>query len=446
MSLNNMNVKELREALKRRHLSHAGLKEDLVNRLFQAKEIAKLKKTTLEKQFVRDHRQRCKRVINDFKYVVKSNKFLLDAMNQMIDNIPSKVDKLCEKNYPGYSHAHTLETPRSFNDLCDRMLTVITSAPEYYTPKNPFTGLPLVNLFAKLIATNTGLLFFGNVIVNNYFKKFLSLWTEYLDHPASRYVLTKQEWLGMPTINEFKINTQDKYYGFKSWNTFFIRTYKNIDESRPLSKALVVAACDCHLINFKRNIQYESDYLKIKGDVYSLKDILNVVPENIIQRFVGGCIYQGYLSAENYHRYHSPVNGKLVFAKVAEGTYFLVNNFYKNNLNQFCGQNQVMRSQPFLSNVQTRAIYIFETKEIGYVAFVAIGMTEVSSCIIDQSLIGKQVKKGAEIGYFQYGGSTNVLIFEKNYCNKLNFYPKQRNFNMQTEPLTKIRSAIADLK
>ena len=44
------------------------------------------------------------------------------------------------------------------------------------------------------------------------------------------------------------------------------------------------------------------------------------------KKFVGGSLVQGYLSAENYHRYHSPVTGTLVYADVIPGTYFFVNN------------------------------------------------------------------------------------------------------------------------
>ena len=178
--------------------------------------------------------------------------------------------------------------------------------------------------------------------------------------------------------------------------------------------------------------------MRAKGDIYSLKDMLFGVDKNIVDKFVGGAIYQAYLSAQTYHRYHSPVDGVLVHAEVVEGSLFLVNNFYDKNENKFCGQDQVMKSQEFLPNVQTRGICIFKTKKIGYVGFIAIGMTEVSSCIIYKNLIGKTVKKGQEIGHFQYGGSTHILIFEKKYVDKL-------KFNINRKTLTKLRSKIADL-
>ena len=45
-------------------------------------------------------------------------------------------------------------------------------------------------------------------------------------------------------------------------------------------------------------------------------------------------------------------------------------------------------------------------------AFVPVGMSEVSSCMIDPKVTpGDHVGKGEELGYFQFGGSTHCLVF-----------------------------------
>jgi phosphatidylserine decarboxylase len=45
-------------------------------------------------------------------------------------------------------------------------------------------------------------------------------------------------------------------------------------------------------------------------------------------------------------------------------------------------------------------------------AFVAVGMSEVSSCVIDPDVqAGYHLAKGDELGYFQFGGSTHCLVF-----------------------------------
>src|ERR1700724_1319905 len=52
-----------------------------------------------------------------------------------------------------------------------------------------------------------------------------------------------------------------------------------------------------------------------------------------------------------------------------------------------------------------------EDPVIGLMAFVAAGMSEVSSCLIDSQVTpGYHVGKGEELGYFQYGGPTHCPV------------------------------------
>ncbi len=69
-------------------------------------------------------------------------------------------------------------------------------------------------------------------------------------------------------------------------------------------------------------------------------------------------------------------------------------------------------SQGYISAVAARAVIVIDCDDaaIGEVACVFIGMAEVSSCMIE-ALPGQRVRKGDELGYFQYGGSSMCLIF-----------------------------------
>jgi phosphatidylserine decarboxylase len=61
-----------------------------------------------------------------------------------------------------------------------------------------------------------------------------------------------------------------------------------------------------------------------------------------------------------------------------------------------------------------RAIILVDADDpiIGLVAFVAIGMSEVSSCLIGKHVRpGYHVTKGEELGSFQFGGSTHCVVF-----------------------------------
>ncbi len=395
-----------------------------------------------ETKWLIKYKKQCRELIDEFKRVVENNHYLDTTMTKMIDEIPDEIGKHCNTHVKGYRVTENYSKPKNFGEVCERLYDVITHGPKFYDPNNLFNGLPMINLFAKLVASDSGMLFFGNIIVNRYFKKILYKWSQFLMRRESRSVLTSEGWLGMPTMDDFVHDKKKPYYGFRSWNDFFIRKFKDIDRLRPLSDALVVSACDAFYVDLKKNVKYSTDFMKAKGDIYSLRDMLPNLKHHIIQRFVGGGIYQAYLSAETYHRYHSPVDGTVEYMNIVDGSYFLLNNFYdsdENPKNRFCGQNQVKDSQQFLANVQTRGVCIIKTKTIGYVCLVVIGMTEVSTCMFYQNLLNTEVTRGQELGHFRYGGSTYLLIFEKKYINSLDFTLNKGN-------LTKLRSTLATLK
>lgn len=50
--------------------------------------------------------------------------------------------------------------------------------------------------------------------------------------------------------------------------------------------------------------------------------------------------------------------------------------------------------------------------KIGKIGIIFIGMAEVSSCV-GTVKIGQQVKKGEQLGYFMFGGSTHAMVFQK---------------------------------
>jgi len=56
-----------------------------------------------------------------------------------------------------------------------------------------------------------------------------------------------------------------------------------------------------------------------------------------------------------------------------------------------------------------------ETDEFGMVLFVAIGATNVGSVAIHPPfrMEGRDIKKGEEIGLFQFGGSSIIVAFER---------------------------------
>ena len=70
-------------------------------------------------------------------------------------------------------------------------------------------------------------------------------------------------------------------------------------------------------------------------------------------------------------------------------------------------------SQGYIAHIATRAMIFIEAPDpIGLMCVVPVGMAEVSSCVVTVKE-GEAVKKGDQIGYFQFGGSTHCLVFRK---------------------------------
>lgn len=173
---------------------------------------------------------------------------------------------------------------------------------------------------------------------------------------------------------------------------------------------MIVNACESAPFALKRDVK-KSDQFWIKSQPYNLKFMLANDP--LCDEFVGGTVYQAFLSALKYHRWHSPVDGKIVKAYVQDGTYYsepLVHGFndYLHNPDPSAPNN----SQGYITEVATRAIIFIEADNlhIGLMCFMAVGMAEVSTCEIT-IYEGQRVKKGQQIGMFHFGGSTHCLIF-----------------------------------
>ncbi|KAJ7658208.1 phosphatidylserine decarboxylase-domain-containing protein, partial [Mycena polygramma] len=209
--------------------------------------------------------------------------------------------------------------------------------------------------------------------------------------------------------------------GFKSWDAFFTRevqaTARPVYVARdaithdilPGDADFIVNACESTVFRIALNVKAH-DRFWLKGQNYSLYDMLNgdaLTPK----KMEGGTVYQGFLSAFDYHRWRSPIAGKIVKTELVAGTYYA--GLPDDEFNKV-----ILRSQAWLTHSATRAIVHIESAnpKIGLVVFIAVGMVEVrgnttvSTCevLVKEN---QEVAKGSELGMFHYGGSTHTLIF-----------------------------------
>ncbi len=292
---------------------------------------------------------------------------------------------------------------------------ILTTAPTFNT--TGLVGFPINAILDYPMITPAGLSAFASQKINDMWRKVLAVWTQFLDSEDSLYVLNDSPtgWLSPAarkaiSLDDFQTDPKKPYLGFTSWNDFFIRQFK--PDRRPVAKPFndmaIVSACESQPYSIQTGVK-AIDTFWIKSQPYSLRDLLQ---GNFVDQFIGGTVYQAFLSAENYHRWHSPVSGIVKKLVKVPGTY------YAEAASAGFDPAGPNNSQGYISHVATRALIFIEADNpaIGLMCLVPIGMAEVSSCLFigndGQPLEeGQHVNKGDQVGYFQFGGSTHCLIF-----------------------------------
>lgn len=362
---------------------------------------------------------------------------------------------------------------KDFDEFLILLNGIMTQAPEYIECPDSTSGgeepcgligFPINALLDWPMATGFGYSFFSDILVNQQFKKILNFWSQFLVSEISRKVLVdsfpsrtpktlgwlsptaRQEMVNVacqasddPVCREkpfehfFNCDPSDKYYGFKSWDNFFIRTF--VDGVRPVAKGddVIANACESAPLQVITNVADNATFW-LKKQPYSLQNMMNFDP--LAKQFTGGTVYQAFLSALSYHRWNSPVNGIVKKAFVVNGSYYLENR-YQGFINPDSADPSAPNdSQPFLTAVATRAVIFIEADnpKIGLMCFIAVGMAEVSSCEPTVTE-GQHINKGDELGMFHFGGSTHCLIFQPHVKLSFDFHNTSPGLNSTNIPV-----------
>jgi phosphatidylserine decarboxylase len=299
----------------------------------------------------------------------------------------------------------------------DELMQIVDYLMTYAPPFSASTPVatPLNLLLDWPMCMPSGYAVFRDPAFNAQLRRVLDYWCGFLSGPHSRAHLNAdapQGWFcddahRKMALDEFVCDPSAPYWGFESWNAFFTRRFRPgarpVDE--PDNQKVIVSACEASPYDVRDDLQLH-DRFWIKSQPHSLGDILTASQQTLARRFVGGTVFQGYLSAFNYHRWHAPVAGHIRAAYNVDGT------CYSEVEAEGVDPRGLNDSQGYTTAVAARAVIVIDCDDpaIGEVACVFVGMAEVSSCTI-VALPGQRVAKGDELGYFQYGGSTYCLFF-----------------------------------
>lgn len=181
---------------------------------------------------------------------------------------------------------------------------------------------------------------------------------------------------------------------FTSFNDFFYRKLK--PEARPIGEGLVSPA-DAKLIAFEKVSDLRSFF--VKGNEFTLNQFLQ--DDSLVSKFDNASILIFRLAPNDYHRFHFPYAGQASEVIKISGSYFSVSPYaiHENFTKIFC-ENK-------------REYMTLSTIDKGDILLVPVGATMVGT-IIETYTPNTKVEKGDEMGYFAFGGSTVVMIIDKN--------------------------------
>ena len=196
-------------------------------------------------------------------------------------------------------------------------------------------------------------------------------------------------------VKMYQINLQElllpNVSDYHTFNEFFFRKLK--PDARPIADRndpdTIVSAADCRLIVFDNIL--DATRIWIKGHHFSLRHLFH--DDNMAMEFLGGSIAVFRLAPVDYHRFHSPIDGKIgsVMNSIT-GTYYTVNPIAIKEKLDVLTRNQ-------------RTVITIENERYEKVAFVAIGALLVGSVNFTVQP-GQSVRKGDELGKSAFDEST----------------------------------------
>ena len=182
---------------------------------------------------------------------------------------------------------------------------------------------------------------------------------------------------------------------YRTFNEFFFRKLK--PAARPIDpdpNSAVFPADGRHL-GFQDVSKLDSIF--VKGAVFDLRKLLG--DDALATRFRDGAMVLSRLCPVDYHRFHFPVAGVAGAPGLINGPLYSVNPIaLKQNIHIF--------------TENKRAVTRLESPEFGTVLMLEVGATCVGSFAYTFTP-GARVEKGAEKGFFKFGGSSTITLFER---------------------------------
>lgn len=233
---------------------------------------------------------------------------------------------------------------------------------------------------------------------NAWMKDLVQAWGTFLDTPASA--------AGIETFRKATNYRLDDYIegpsGWQTFNQFFAREVKSGRRpiAEPRNDRVVVSPADAVFMG-----QWpidENSSITVKGVDWAIAELLADSPYK--DAFEGGIYTHSFLYIDDYHRYHVPVAGTVKEVRNISGK------VYMDVFREDDGTLNVVDGDTYQFS-QERGLVVIDSPDMGLVAVLPIGMAYVSSVNLTTE-VGAELRKGDQFGYFMFGGSDIVTVFQ----------------------------------
>jgi phosphatidylserine decarboxylase len=262
---------------------------------------------------------------------------------------------------------------------------------------------------------------------------------------------------------------EDGLQGYKTFNQWFSRTFKDIDVQRPIAqpdndRVIAFPAESTFVGQWAISTPVPSSEplpqkssIVVKHVEWPIAELLG--DSEHAADFEGGLFMHSFLNIYDYHRQHAPVSGKILEAKFIPGQAYLEVDLEILDKEQRADENSALayavsqrrhldaEDSTGYQFVQCRGLMVLESA-VGKIAVLPMGMGYVSSVVfatpasegpqklirlsdeekrglsyeeqialinekVEKALVNKTVKKGDMISSFLFGGSDIVMVFER---------------------------------
>ena len=238
--------------------------------------------------------------------------------------------------------------------------------------------------------------------------KSFSAWMKRLVEAKGQFLDTTASTSGIPSFTARPNYKIGDYFvepsGWLTFNQFFAREVKPGKRpiAEPRNDRVIVSPADATFAG-KWDIDANSK-VTVKGISWPLAQLLDGSPYQ--NAFEDGIFAHMFLHPDDYHRYHVPVAGQIKEVRNIHGRVYM--DVARRPDGTFYG----IDGETYQID-QERGLIIIDSPEAGLVAVLPVGMCFVSSVNLTPE-VGARLQKGDEFGFFLFGGSDIVMLFQNN--------------------------------